>query len=90
MFAPQQGVQKAHSALSQRAKSGAGLLISYFNASSKAFEQQRYFRFGGPVLVVKARRVGNQTEPYFGSTLRLWEWDSRLVANQFTASAKQL
>lgn len=90
MFAAQQGVQKTHDALSQRANECTGLLISYFNASSKAYEGQRDFPLVEPILVAKLRRVRNELRTTFGTTLMILKAVSRLVANQFTRGMNEL
>jgi hypothetical protein len=53
MFAAQQGVKEAHDAFPPAVNLRAGLLISYLNASSKAFVAQRKIRFYTRQLVAK-------------------------------------
>jgi hypothetical protein len=57
MFAAQQRVKEAHVAFPPALKMRAGLLISYFNASSKAFVPQRKIQFDIPQLVAKLTRL---------------------------------
>ena len=56
MLAAQQRVQEAHDAFPPAVKKRAGLLISYFNASSKAFVPQRKIPFVAGRLVAKLTR----------------------------------
>src|SRR5262249_218767 len=91
MLAPEQCVQKAHDVLPNAPTLCApDLLISYLNASSKAFVHQRNFPRWNRLLVAKPRRVGNRFDRVFGSTLSPPGVFSRFVANQFTALPREL